>query len=66
MDMFNLNCVHQVALEGARRLSKRHVQHHFYSQPEQRDRLERDPEMGSSAFKVRKQVKLEFSKWIKS
>lgn len=53
MDTWYPNCVHQVALEGARHLSKRHEEHHFDSQPEQRAGVEGDPEMGSSAFKVR-------------
>lgn len=57
MNVLYLTCVHQMALEGARHLSKRHDEHHFNPQPEQRAGVEGDPEMGSAAFKVR-QVKL--------
>lgn len=56
--------VHQVALEGKRYLSERHEQHHFNSQPEQRARLEGDPEMGSSPFKVRLTGKLAILKTL--
>lgn len=58
MDILFLKCVHQVALEGERRLRERHDKHHFNSQPEQRERMDGDPEMGSSPFEVRLQVNL--------